>query len=215
MYAKQFLKKQTCTKTKVLMKTVLFSIVLPILLYSCSTTKISWDRFEDNNVRHIGTKSLETKIDNATYDFSLTVFKGSNYKDYCLLISSIWLIKENWVVLIKLGNDESIKLIANNVHQGKVDYPSYSPIVGAKTPSGVLTTQKVDYYSSIYSLDPEVLYKIEQYGIYKVRIQYGNSYKEKTWVSDKLGKYIKDSHSLLESQLEKEIAPPKSIEENF
>lgn len=195
-------------------RTATFLTIL-ILFNSCSTTKISWDRIKEGNVRHIGTKGMETKIDNATYSFSLTVFSGLQSKDYCLLISSIWRIENNSVVLIKLGNDEIIKLLSDNTNVGKVDWPSYKPIIGGTSTSGVLTTEKVDYYSSIYSLNPELLDKIEQYGIFKIRIQFGNTYKEQSWNSDKLGKYIKNSHELIELQLQKSPATPKSIEDNF
>ena len=190
-------------------------LTLLILFNSCSTIKISWDRIEEGNVRHIGTKGMETKIDNATYNFSLTVFSGLHSKDYCLLISSIWRIENNCVVLIKLGNNDIIKLQSNNTNVGKVDWPSYKPIIGGTSTSGVLTTEKVDYYSSIYSLNPEELDKIEQYGIFKIRIQFGNTYKEKGWNNDTLGKYIKSCHELLELQLQKLLATPKSIEDNF
>lgn len=166
-------------------------------------------------MRHIGTKGMETKIDNATYSFSLTLFSGLHSKDYCLLISSIWRIENNSVVLIKLGNDEIIKLISDNTNVGKVDWPSYKPIIGGTSPSGVLTTEKVDYYTSIYSLNSEVLDKIEQYGIFKIRIQFGNTYKEESWNSDKLGKHIKNCHELIELQLQKSPSTPKSIEDNF
>jgi hypothetical protein len=158
---------------------------------------------------------METKIDNATYNFSLTVFSGLQSKDYCLLISSIWRIENNYVVLIKLGNDEIIKLLSDNSNVGKVDWPSYRPIIGGTSTSGVLTTEKADYYTSIYSLNLEVLDKIEQYGIFKIRIQFGNTYKEQSWNYDKLGKYIKNCHELIELQLQKSPATPKSIEDNF
>lgn len=190
-------------------------LILLILFNSCATTKISWDRIEENNVRHIGTKGMETKIDNATYSFSLTLFSGLHSKDYYLLISSLWRIENDCVVLIKLGNDEAIKLISNKTNVGKVDWTSYKPIIGGTTPSGILTTEKVDYYTSIYSLTPEVLSKIEQYGILKIRIQYGNNYKEESWSIDKLGEHIKNCHELIELQLQKPPATLKSIEDNF
>lgn len=183
---------------------------------SCSVTpQISWDRIREENVRHIGSKSIETKIDNATYNFGLTVFSGQRSKEYCLLISSLWRMKAEEIVLIKLGNDETIKLISNNVNMGDVDWPTYSPIIGGTSTSSVMTTKRVDYYSSIYSLPEDILNKIEEYGIYKIRIQFGSTYKEQSWINDKLGKYIKSSHKLLESQLQKSVAIPKSIEQGF
>jgi len=194
-------------------------ILLPftlIFFLSCSTpNKVSWDNTKEDNVRHIGSKSIEKKIDNATYSFNLTVFSSEQQKYYCLLIGSIWRIENNGIVLFKLGNEETIKLTANNTNIGKVDWPSYSPIIGSKTTSGVMSTEKIDYYSSIYFLQDDIMNKIETYGIKKIRIQFGTTYKEQTWERDRLGKYIKLSHELLEQQLNTPPKKSKSIEQDF
>lgn len=187
-----------------------------LFFLSCSApSKISWDNTKADNVRHIGSKAIETKIDNATYSFNLTVFAGQKTKYFCLLISSIWRIENNGIVLLKLGNDETIKLIADNVNVGQVDWPTYSPIIGATKPSGLLSTQKTDYYTSIYLLPSDVLNKIETYGINKIRIQFGTTYKEQSWTRDRIGKYIKSSHELLEKQLLTTAKNSKSIEQDF
>ncbi|WP_162944924.1 hypothetical protein [Flavisolibacter nicotianae] len=161
---------------------------------------------------------METKIGHATYNFSLTVFSGPVSKDYCLLISSFSRIETNSVVLIKLGNNEVLKLIANNVHTGQVDLSSaYSSTVTAPTrypvttTSTVISTKKIDYYSSIYSLNQEELNKIENNGVYKIRIEFANTYNEKSWEDDKLGKFIRSAHEALELQLQQ----PNTIEQGF
>lgn len=185
-------------------------------LISCSTTsKISWDNTKTDNVRHIGTKGIETQIENATYNISLTVFSGQESKYYCLSISSLWRIENNGVVLLKLGNDESVRLVADNVIIGEVDWPSYSPIIGSTTSTGVINTKKVEYFSSIYLLQHDILKKIESYGVNKIRIQFGATYKERFWSKDKLGKYIKNNHELIEEQLKISVKKSKSIEDGF
>ena len=193
--------------------------ILTFLLFtflSCSLPqKISWDRSKEGNVRHIGSKALETKIDNATYSFNLTVFSRPTSKYYCLLISSLWTIENNSLVLIKLGNDETVKLVSDNANVGEIDWPTYLPIIGGTSTSGVMTTKKIDYYTSIYLLEDDILSKIEHYGIFKIRIQFGNKYKEQIWKRDKLGKFISKSHELLELQLQKPVATSKSIEQDF
>jgi len=190
--------------------------ILFLIPSSCSVPRqVSWDRVEEGNVRHIGSKSLETKIDNATYNFGLTVFSGAKSKYYCLLISSLWRIDNNNIVLLKIGNGETIKLVSDNINKGQVDWPSYSPIIGGNSNSGVVSTKKTDYYSSIYSLDDDVLRKIEQHGVYKIRIEFANTYKEQIWKNDKLGRYIKNAHEILESQLQKPGSSGKSIEQDF
>jgi len=195
-------------------KTILLFFLLIFSVFT-QAQKITFDRIEADNIRHIGTENLDLNIDDAKYAFSLTVFSGLHSKDYCLLIGSIWRIEENCVVMIKLGNEETIKLVANNLNIGQLDYPKYNPIIGGSSVSGVMSTQKVDYYVSIYSLDADLLDKIEQYGIIKIRIAFGNTYHEKSWNKDRIGKFIKKSHIRLEEQLEKSISSKQSIESGF
>ncbi len=187
-----------------------------VLIFSCSVKqKITWDKLKPESVRHIGAESLKVNIDNATYSFTLTVFSGPSSKKYGLLISSIWKIENDAIFLVKLGNNEVIKLVADNVNIGKIDYPSYMPILGSTAVSGLLATEKVDYYSSIYNLDQESLSKIMEFGIYKIRIQFIDTYKEKIWKRDLLGGYIKRSYELLENQLLKPFQNSNSIERGF
>jgi hypothetical protein len=192
--------------------------LLIVVLFSVSihAQKISFDRIEKGGVRHIGTKRIVTKVEKATYNFSLTVFSsGLSSKDYCLLISSIWKIEKDCIVMVKLGNDETVKLIANNLNVGEIDWPTYNPIIGGKPFTGVLSTKKANYYVSLFSLENDLLEKIEKFGIEKIRISFGNTYFEKNWTNNRLGKYIKKCHEKLESQLQKNINSMKSIEDGF
>lgn len=191
---------------------VFLAIVLSIKLHA---QKIGFDRMESGGIRHAGTDGLEIKLGDATYNFSLTVFSGRFSKEYCLLISSIWKIDEKCVLMLKLGNDEVMKLEANNINVGQIDYPKYDPIIGSSATSGLLSTQKVNYYVSLYSLDSDLLRKIEKEGISKIRIAFDNTYFEKTWKKDSLGRYIKKCHDELEVQLSKPNSSLSRIEENF
>ena len=186
-----------------------------MFMINSHSQEISFDRIEKGGIRHIGTKSLEMDLDNVTYNFSLTVFSGANSKDYCLLISSFSKIEENCIVMLKLGNEEIVKLTANNLNIGQVDYPKYNPIIGGTTVSGILSNQKVDYYVSIFSLDDDLLNRIEEYGIIKIRVAYFGIYNERSWRKDRLGKYIKRCHLKLEEKLQKYPATIKSIESGF
>jgi hypothetical protein len=191
-------------------------IVFSILFYtSIQSQDISFDRIVNNNSRHIGTKSMEVKIENAKYDFSLAVISNSNSNEYSLLISSYWMMEDNCVVMLKLGNNQNVKLTANNLNKGQIDMPVYNPIIGTPTVSGMMTTKKVDYYVSLYSLEDELLNKIKEYGITKIRITFGDSYFEKDWRKDELGRFIGKSHKAIEDQLQKPHISKKSIEEDF
>ncbi len=182
---------------------------------SSEAQQITFDRIEKNETRHIGVGKMEIAIEGAKYDFSLTVFSNSDSKDYCLLISSFWKIEENCLVMLKLGNEDVVKLVANNINVGQVDYPTYSPIIGNSSASGVMSTQKVNYYVSLYSLEEDLLAKIAKNGIIKLRVAYGNSYFEKNWQKDRLGRFIKKCHEKLEKQLKETSIPKKSIESDF
>lgn len=193
----------------------IFAIFALVYISCSSPQKIRWDRIKNENIRHIGASGLDMKIDNATYSFGLTAFSNYTTTIYYLQVSSLWKIEENCLVLLKLGNGETVKLLSENVNVGIIDWPNYSPIIGDSKPSGVITTQKVDYYSSIYLLHNEILSKIEKFGIYKIRIQFINSYNEQMWKKDKLGKHLQKSHLLIQSQLNKIPAKRNSIEDNF
>lgn len=190
-------------------------LFLFILTVSCSASqRIAWDKMKSDDVRHVGTKSIESKIENATYYFTLTVFSGKSENDFCLLISSTSKLEDKGIVLLKLGNNETIRLTADNTRVGEVDWPKYIPIIGGP-PYGVVTTQKVNYYTSIFDLPVEDMSKIEQNGVYKIRIQYGDSYRERSWGLDKLGVFIKEAHKTLEKRLQKPGLSYKSIDKDF
>ena len=196
------------------MKSTFFFLIL-IYAISVNAQKISFDIIEKDGTRHIATESLGLKIENGTYDFSLAVYSNSYSKVNTLLISSIWMMKEDCVVMLKLGNEEIVKLNAININVGKIDYPSYTPIIGNTSSSGIMSTQKVDYYVSVYKLENELLYKIRQNGIIKLRISYGNTFFEKNWRKDELGKHITSSYKKLDEQLQKSHISNKSIEDDF
>ena len=192
------------------------SIILLMLFftYSCSSVKISSDSKGAYGIRHISTKSVEMKIDDATYTFYLALFTPYDIKKYYLGVSSLWRIHENDLLLLKLGNGETVRLIANTASVGKVDWPKYVPIIGGSY-TGISTTQKVDYYSTLFDIDIEVLNKIEHHGINKMRIEFFSTFYEQSWRTNKLGKYITKSRKKLDEQLKKPYKPEISIEEGF
>jgi hypothetical protein len=190
--------------------------LLIVITIPTKAQKIAWDEMREGNIRSTSTEGIEMKIDNATYKFSMAAFSEYYSKKYYLIISSIWHMEDNCTLMIKLGNEENVKLIAHNVNSSIIDYPSYNPIIGGPSASGILSTQKVDYYVSIYNLNNELLDKIEKHGIIKIRIgTYGNTYNEQNWKKDKLGKYLKKSHIKIEEQLQNPIETQKSIENGF
>lgn len=197
------------------MKSTVFFLLILMSAISVNAQKISFDIIEKDGTRHIAIESLGVKIENGTYDFSLAVYSNSYSKVYTLLISSIWRMKDDCVVMLKLGNEEVVKLNVNNINVGKIDYPSYTPIIGNTSSSGIMSTQKVDYYVSVYKLEKELLYKIKQNGIIKLRISFGDTFFEKSWKKDQIGKHISSSYKKIEEQLQKPHISNKSIEDDF
>jgi len=197
------------------MKHTIFILLILMSVFSANGQKITFDIIEKDGTRHLGTESLALKIENGTYDFSLTAFSNPNSKVYALLISSIWMMKEDCIVMLKLGNEEIVKLTSNNINVGKIDYPSYTPIIGNTSNSGIMSTQKVDYYVSLYTLEKELLNKINQNGIIKLRISFGDTFFERSWKKDELGKHITSSYKKLEEHLQNPHISNKSIEDDF
>jgi len=176
-------------------------ILLSSTAYCSYAQKISFDRIESDGVRHIGTEGREESLENAKYKFSLTVFANSYRKNYYLLVSSLYTIDNDCIILVKLGNDEVKYLTLNNVNHSLIDWPSAQPIIGSNGISWAYGTQKADYYVGLFTLTENDLNDIATYGIKKIRIKYYSKYFEKSWKKDKLGKYLKKCHEKIEKQL--------------
>ena len=200
------------------MKRIIAFFLIAILsstTYSSFAQKVSFDKIESDGDRHIGSEGREESLDKATYKFSLTVFANSFRKSYYLLVSSLYTIDNDCIILLKLGNDEVRYLTLNNVNHSLIDWPSAQPIIGSNGLSWAYGTQKADYYVGLFTLSENDLNDIETYGIKKIRIKFYSKYFEKTWKKDKLGKYLKECHENIEKQLLKPIQSSKSIFDNF
>ncbi len=166
---------------------------LLIFLFLCFSInsfsqEIALDRIENDGRRQLMSSAMEVELDDAEYRFIVKGYERSGLIEWILLVSSYYIIPKNAVLLIKLGNNDTRSIPINNLHVGKVSTPSYSLLIGNiayNTPSN-----NVDYYSAVFDLSEEQFNEIEKYGIIKVRISSQNSYREKVWRKDKLGKFI-------------------------
>ncbi len=200
------------------MKRIIAFLLIAILsstAYSSFAQKVSFDRIESDGDRHIGCEGREESLDKAQYKFSLTVFANSYRKNYYLLVSTLYTIDNDCIILLKLGNDEVRYLTLNNVNHSLIDWPSAQPIIGSNGLSWAYGTQKADDYVGLFTLSENDLNDIETYGIKKIRIKFYSKYFEKSWKKDKLGKHLKKCHENIEKQLLKPIQSSKSIFENF
>lgn len=163
------------------MKNIILFVTM-LLFSSCSTLMISVDRIERNGDRQVMSETKSVNIEGAEYSIGLKAYQNpyTQNVDWLLLVSSFYYIPDDGAVLLKLGNNETIYLPINNLNIGEVNMPSY----------GSSSSYKRDYYSSVYSLSEKDLADIAQYGILKIRISSKNVYRERSWKSDILGKYL-------------------------
>ena len=193
------------------MNRIFLFIILSVFAISINAQKIEVDRMEDDGRRQLMCSGKKEKLDGLEYNFMLKAFEKYNHIDWCLLVSSFVYIPENVSLLLKLGNDKVLYLNVNNRTVDDITMPSYSYLIGNIAYS---TSQRTaDYYKALFELTEEQLKEIEEYGILKVRISSRNSYNEKTWRKDKLGKFLAKSwHKMAERYSTTEV---KSIWDEF
>ena len=198
-------------------------VILTILLsYSCSTTKtsvrpsvkIDSDLIHQNGVRKIITEPIELEIGDASYEFNLTLNSHARSRKYALGVASTWKIQQNDILLLKLTNNETIKLTASSAAVEKVNMPKDITILGGKQ-TGLSINRKVDYYSALFDIDANVLDEIKKQGIIKMRIEYDDTFFEQNWWSNELGKYITESRKTVDEQLKKPNKATTPIEDGF
>lgn len=200
------------------LKLFLFIVLVTVINTGCSSSKLNVNSVNESGTRRVQTDSETFKIGGARYDFYIDLYKYRNgITEYNLGVSSIQDIEMNDVLLLKLGNNETVKLVCSFTNVGEISVPQYSPIYGGSTVSGVITSKNVDYYVGLFVIDPEELDKIEEFGIKKIRIEYKNSFFEQERSSNKLGNHITRSRKKADEYIRK---PAKyriiqSIEEGF
>ena len=198
-------------------------VILTILLsYSCSTmknnvrtnVKISSDLIGQNGSRRIITEPVDLEIGDATYKFNMILDLSAKSKKYYLEVASTSKMQENNVLLLKLGNNENVKLTASEVKVKKVNMPKDLTILGGKQ-IGLSINRNVDYYSALFDVDAKVLDGIKNHGIIKMRIEYRDAFFEQNWWSNELGKYIAESRKMLDEQSKKPNNATTPIEDGF
>jgi hypothetical protein len=198
-------------------------VILAMLLsYSCSTmqtnvkttVKIESDLIHQNGVRKIVTEPVEMEIGDAIYDFSMELNSRARSRKYFLGVGSTWKIQKNDILLLKLTNNETVKLTASLVLVEKVNIPKDVTILGGKQ-TGLSINRKIDYYSALFDIDANVLDRIKEQGIIKMRIEYKDTFFEQNWWSNELGKYITESRKTIDEQSKRPNSATTPIEDGF
>lgn len=198
-------------------------IILTIMLsYSCSTmktnvktnVKIGSDLIGQNGMRTIITEPVDMEIGEASYKFYMTLNMSARSRKYYLGVGSTSKIQENDILLLKFGNNETVKLTASAVTVEKVNMPKDLTILGGKQ-IGLSINRKVDYYSALFDVDAKVLDEMKSHGIIKMRIEYKDTFFEQSWWSNELGKYITESRKVLDEQSKRPNKATTPIEDGF
>lgn len=182
----------------------IFVLFICMLALSAKAQKVDLDRIESDGRHQIMTTSRDFYIDDAKYSFTMKIYEGSYSTDWILLISSYYYIPSSAEVLLKLGNGDLMYLPCNNVRVGSVTKPGHGTVIG----NFIFTspTRDIDYYTSVYELTPEMMDKIAEFGIKKIRISTGEKYRDEVFRGNPLGKFIVKCRKNIQERLDN---PPK------
>ena len=123
----------------------------------------------------------------------------SNSVDYVINIVTGYYLSQNDILLFKLTNGELLKLTAHSVT--RTEHKKISPTADNLlfgTGNHEISTEYT--YTAQFSLSKSELEKLEL-GVAVARISYYDTYLEKRWRKDKIGKFIKQAHQLIEERL--------------
>lgn len=179
------------------------SFLLVCFLYSICIVNAQWIQKDvlHDNYREIHTSDI-TLIPG--YDMYLTAVQNieSDNVDYFVNIVTDNHLSKNDILLFKLTNGEILKLTANSVSCTDTESiknirPTLNNILWGIDEYQVST---IYIQTATFRLSKSELKKLEL-GITVARISYNDTYEERCWRKDKIGKFIKQAHQLIEERL--------------
>ena len=196
----------TSLKLKILidMKKFILFILLAISL-GANAQKVKLSRMEQDGRWQIMTSEKKISLNGAEYSIILKAYVRNGVPDYCLLVSSFYTIPENAEVLFKLGNGETLYFPICNLKVGDI---SSSYVIGS-----VIVPNSRKHYISVYDITEHEIQEMEEFGILKMRVTGGSSYREKEWKKDKIGKFLGKSRQVIEEEMKKYVT--KDIWDGF
>lgn len=175
----------------------IFLFILLAISFGANAQKVDVSRMEQDGRWQIMISGKKVSLNGAEYSIHLKAYIRNGVPDYCLLISSFYTIPENAEVLFKLGNGETLYFPINNLNVGDINR---NYVIGS-----VIVPNSTKYYSSIYNITEFQIKKMEEFGILKMRITGGSSYREKEWKKDKIGKFLGKSKLVVEDNMKKYV----------
>lgn len=160
---------------------------------------IRTDRIEKDGRHQIMTSAKSISFGRDKFRFSMKIYETANKIDWCLVVSSFCHIPRNAELLLRLGNEKVLHLSCTNVKTGIV---TQQENIRVNISTNVIVYNNNKFYSSLYEIDEELIDSISVYGIKKIRISLGRSYKDKEFAKNQLGKFLVKSRKKIQKRLD-------------
>ncbi len=187
-------------------------VCLSMLCMGVHAQKISVDRIEENGLHQIMTTTKKFSIDGVAFDIGMKIYEGMDKTVWCLLVSTNHSMAPSCEVVLKLGNYETLRIPCNNLNVGKVNTPGYGVVIGNIAYN--YPSSETDYYSTLFELSPNIIDKIEQNGIIKIRISTGTEFLDKEFNNNRLGRYLVKCRNVIVKKL-KDSSINKGVLDDF
>lgn len=160
---------------------------------------IRTDRIEKDSRHQIMTSAKSISFGRDKFRFSMKIYETANEIDWCLVVSSFCHIPRHAELLLRLGNEKVLHLSCINVKTGIV---TQQENIRVNSSTNVIVYNNNKFYSSLYEIDEELIDSISVYGIKKIRISLGRSYKDKEFTKNQLGKFLVKSRKKIQKRLD-------------
>lgn len=160
---------------------------------------IRTDRIEKDGRHQIMTSAKSISFGRDKFRFSMKIYETANKVDWCLVVSSFCHIPRHAELLLRLGNEKVLHLSCINVKTGIV---TQQENIRVNSSTNVIVYNNNKFYSSLYEIDEELIDSISVYGIKKIRISLGRSYKDKEFTKNQLGKFLVKSQKKIQKRLD-------------
>lgn len=173
------------------------------------------DRIEPDGERQIMTSETYVKIGGVPYAFNLKAYFGDKGTTWALVSTSEIFASEGDLMLIKLKDGTVLQLHVNNVKQleGQIHLTTYHYDYYSET--YVTPSKDNSRFVSLYPMDGEQIYSLQNQGIKKIRIAVGQNYLEQRSRLKKLSKWLSGSIKMIQEQSQKPVLTSNDIKEGF
>ena len=178
--------------------------------------KVLVDQMAADGRHEIQTNMKNFTIEGIDYSMALRAYESKDSLEWILMISSPNNIPQDMIVLLKLGNGNTIKMSVDSLREANVTTKSITYNYGytAVTRPGIIKTYYISE-SHINSVDFE---DIATNGISKVRLGNNNNFIEQEWTNNPLGTFLTKCRKKITERLQSRTGEGKgkgSIYDDF